>query len=52
MKLVKEQCKREGFEKYTDLFLCFTHEGKDYKVRVRPLFAGYYDLLVKVAKHE
>jgi len=27
---------------FTDLYLCWTYEGKDYKVRIRPQF--YKDL--------
>lgn len=38
MELLKEKCKREGFEKYWDLYLKWSYEGKEYLVRVRPVF--------------
>lgn len=52
MKLVKSKSKREGYEKYTDLSLVFKLEGKDYSVRVRPVFWQQMGLLKSVAKED
>lgn len=50
MKLLKEKCTRPGYEDYTDFYLTWTHEGKDYKVRVRPVFGKDNALLHAVAE--
>lgn len=49
MKLVKCHSKREGFEKYIDLSLVFSFEGKEYEVRVKPVFWQQMGLLKAVA---
>ena len=52
MKLVKKQCSKVGFEKYEDFYLEFSHNGKDYKIMVKPLHYGYTRVLSEVAKSE
>ena len=50
MKLTKQQCKREGFEKYVDLFLEWEYEGRTFKVRVQPVFSSEYKFLLAHAQ--
>lgn len=40
LQLYKRKSQREGFEKYTDLFLRYEYNGKQYEVRIRPVFGG------------
>ena len=49
MKLVKEKCKKEGFEDYMNLYLTFQKDGKQYKVAVRPVSYYQRQLLESVA---
>lgn len=49
MELTKTKvCKEDGRE-FTDLYLTWMYEGKEYKVRVRPVFARDYDKLIASA---
>ena len=48
MELTKEKVNRDGRE-YVDLFLSWEYEGKNYKVRVRPVFSRDYDKLIATA---
>ena len=50
MELLKEKCKREGYTHYYDLYLKWSYEGKDYLVRVRPVFPTNNKHLLAKAK--
>ena len=45
MELVKTKVLKNDKE-YIDLYLKWTYEGKEYLVRVRPVFACDYDKLI------
>lgn len=49
MNLIAKKSCREGFENYLDLFLIWEHNGKVYKVRVRPQFGHDNKVLVSRA---
>lgn len=49
MTLLREHSKREGYEGYTDLYLCWEYNGKKYAVRIRPVFAHDMDKLFAAA---
>ena len=51
VKLIAQPSSREGFETYTDLYLCWDYNGKVYCVRVRPQFARDLKTLMGVATH-
>jgi len=46
MVLLKKQSEREGFEEYTDLFLAWQHDKKNYVVRIRPVFGCHMKTLM------
>ena len=46
MVLLRQKAKREGFEDYTDFYMCWSYKGKKYAVRVRPVFACDLDKFV------
>lgn len=50
MELLKKKATRPGYEKYMDLYLKWQHEGKDYLVRVRPVFSKNNKHLLAKAK--
>ena len=50
MKLLKQDIEKENGNKYTDLYACWTFEGKTYCVRVRPVFGRDNDKLMSVAQ--
>jgi len=49
-RLIGQECTREGFEKYVDLYLVWQHESKVYSIRVRPQFGREYKVLVAAAQ--
>lgn len=49
MKLLKQDVSKNGV-KYTDIYACWTYEGKAYAVRVRPVFGKDYDKLIANAQ--
>lgn len=49
MKLLKQKCKKQGYESYYDLFLVVEKNGKEIKVRIRPCFWVDMGLLRDVA---
>lgn len=49
MTLLKTKATREGYEKYTDLYLAWEYQGKKYLVRVRPVFGCDNDKLLASA---
>lgn len=49
MKLLKQKVERNG-AKYTDIYACWSYNGKDYAVRVRPVFNRDYDKLIAAAE--
>lgn len=49
MVLLREKAKREGFEDYTDFYMCWSYKGKKYAVRVRPVFACDLDKFVAIS---
>lgn len=52
MELTKELSdrKNKNGNQYLDLFLTWSHEGKEYKVRISPCFHRDFRLLVSAAK--
>lgn len=51
LRLLSQPCAREGFERYTDLFLVWTHNGKTFCVRVNPQFRKDFKLLLAHSEH-
>lgn len=51
VKLIAQPSNREGYETYTDLYLCWVYNDKVYSVRVRPQFARDLKTLLGVATH-
>ena len=49
MRLLKQKVERNGV-KYTDLYACWTYNGKAYAVRVRPVFGRDNDKLIAIAE--
>lgn len=49
MVLLRQASKREGFEDYTDFYMCWTYKGKKYAVRVRPVFTCDLDKFMAIS---
>lgn len=49
IELTKNRLVREG-NKYVDLCLVWTYNGKSYSVRIQPCFNNDYDKLIAIAK--
>lgn len=49
--LVKTKVNKDGKD-YTDFYLKWEFEGKEYKVRVKPVFAHEYKVMFSSAKEE
>jgi len=50
LRLLAQDCTREGYESYVDLYLVWDYNNKVYSVRVRPQFKLDYAKLIAQAE--